>query len=253
MPARWGTSAGVPRTSTPPSRSAARWCAGTGSWCRLAPGSWPTRIRHASSGRPRTRRRPCSRRWRSPRPEGEVYLAPVFKLLSTTGEQSIDLQPGRIVVVGRAVTSDVPIYDPTISRRHAEVSLADGGVKVKDVGSSNGTFLKGARITEAIAAENDVITFGKVAFRVKEVSAPAVRPQVVPQASAEFTGAKPAGGTIVRQLPVSVSGGVPAIVTAPSGASHLKVTAKSLEELREKKLELLLEISKELSKQQELD
>src|SRR5438094_1740152 len=254
MPARWGTSAGVPRIWTPPSRSAARWCAGTGSWCRLAPGSWPTRIRHASSGRPRTRRRPCSRRWRSPRPEGEVYLAPVFKLLSTTGEQSIDLQPGRIIVVGRAVTSDVPIYDPTISRRHAEVALTDGGVKVKDAGSSNGTFLNGARITEAIAAENDVITFGKVAFRVKEVSAPAARPQVVPSVSAEFTGAKPAGGTIVRQLPVSVSGGVPAIVTAaPSGASHLKVTAKSLEELREKKLELLLEISKDLSTQQELD
>jgi adenylate cyclase len=178
----------------------------------------------------------------------------VFKLLSTTGEQSIDLQPGRTIVVGRAVTSDVPIYDPTISRRHAEVSLTDGGVKVKDVGSSNGTFLNGARITEALAGENDVITFGKVAFRVKEVSAPVARPQVVPPASAEFAGAKAAAGTIVRQLPVSVSGGIPAIVTAaPSGASHLKVTAKSLEELREKKLELLLEISKELSKQQELD
>ncbi len=178
----------------------------------------------------------------------------MFKLLSTTGEQSIDLQPGRIVVVGRAVTSDVPIYDPTISRRHAEVSLTDSGVKVKDVGSSNGTFLNGARVTEAVAVENDVITFGKVAFRVKEVTVPAARPQVVPPASAEFAGAKPAGGTIVRAMPVSVSGGVPAIVTAsPSGASHLKVAAKSLEELREKKLELLLEISKELSKQQELD
>src|SRR2546422_6118826 len=170
----------------------------------------------------------------------------LFKLLSTTGEQSIDLQPGRTIVVGRAVTSDVPIYDPTISRRHAEVALTDGGVKVKDAGSSNGTFLNGARITEAIAAENDVITFGKVAFRVKEVSAPAARPQVVPSVSAEFTGPKPPGRTIVRQLPVSVSGGVPAIVTAaPSGAAHLKVSAQSLEELREKKLELLLEISKE--------
>ncbi len=180
----------------------------------------------------------------------------MFKLLSTTGEQSIDLQPGRVVVVGRAVTSDVPIYDPTISRRHAEVSLADGGVKVKDVGSSNGTFLNGARISEALATENDVITFGKVAFRVKAVTAPARRPEVVPPppVSGEFASPKPAGGTIVRQMPVSVSGGVPAIVTAtPSGASHLKVTAKSLEELREKKLELLLEISKELSKQQELD
>jgi adenylate cyclase len=179
----------------------------------------------------------------------------VFKLLSTTGEQSIDLQPGRTVIVGRAVTSDVPIYDPTISRKHAELFLTDGGVKVKDVGSSNGTFLNGARITDALATENDVITFGKVAFRVKEVSAPAPRPKVVPPGvSAEFGSGKVLGGTIVRQLPVSASGGVPAIVTAsPSGSSHLKVTAKSLEELREKKLELLLEISKELSKQQELD
>src|SRR5207244_160771 len=114
-------------------------------------------------------------------------------------------------------------------RRHAEVSLIDGGVKVKDVGSSNGTFLNGARITDAVAVENDVITFGKVAFRVKEVSAPAARPRVVPPVSAEFAGAKPAAGTIVRALPVSVSGGVPAIVTAsPSVAAHLKVAARSL-------------------------
>src|SRR5207253_10838811 len=144
--------------------------------------------------------------------------------------------------------------DRTTSRRDAEVSLVGGGVRGKDVGSSTGTFVNGARITDAVAVENDVITIGKVAFRVKEVSAPAARPRGVPPVSAEFAGAKPAAGTIVRALPVSVSGGVPAIVTAsPSGASHLKVAAKSLEELREKKLELLLEISKELSKQQELD
>ena len=111
----------------------------------------------------------------------------MFKLLSTTGEQAIDLQPGRTIVVGRAVTSDIPIYDPTISRRHAELILTDSGVKVTDVGSSNGTFLNGARVTEAVAAENDVITFGKVAFRVKGVSAPVQRPKVVP----DFTSPKP--------------------------------------------------------------
>ncbi|HXL09931.1 MAG TPA: adenylate/guanylate cyclase domain-containing protein [Gemmatimonadales bacterium] len=177
----------------------------------------------------------------------------MFKLLSTTGEQAIDLQSGRTVVVGRAVTSDVPIYDPTISRKHAELRLTDGGVEVKDVGSSNGTFLNGARVTEALAAENDVITFGKVAFRVKAVTAPPPRPQVVASLPFEL-GGKPGGGTIVRQLPVKHSGGVPAIVVdRPSGTSHLKVTAPTLEERREKKLSLLLEISKELSKQQELD
>ncbi len=181
----------------------------------------------------------------------------MFKLISTAGEQSIDLQLGRTVVVGRAVTSDIPIYDPTISRRHAEVSLTENGVLVKDLGSSNGTFLNGAKIAEAEAGPNDVVTFGKVAFRVKEVTAPAPRPQVVPT-PAEFTNprAPVPGGTIVRQLPVSASGGVPAIVIdqpQAGGASHLKVKAQTLEERREKKLSLLLEVSKELSKQQELD
>jgi len=180
----------------------------------------------------------------------------VFKLLSTSGEQSIDLQLGRKLVVGRAVTSDVPIYDPTISRRHAEIVLTDSGVRVTDLGSSNGTFLNGAKITEAEAGANDVVTFGKVAFRVKEVTAPAPRPQVVapPDFASPKSGSKGgvAGGTIVRQLPVS--GGVPAIVIdQPEGSSHLKVRGQSQEERREKKLSLLLEVSKELSKQQELD
>ena len=180
----------------------------------------------------------------------------MFKLLSTSGEQSIDLQLGRKLVVGRAVTSDVPIYDPTISRRHAEVVLTESGVRVTDLGSSNGTFLNGAKITEAEAGANDVVTFGKVAFRVKEVTAPLPRPHVV--APPDFASPKPgskggvAGGTIVRQLPVS--GGVPAIVIdQPEGSSHLKVRGQSQEERREKKLSLLLEVSKELSKQQELD
>jgi adenylate cyclase len=182
----------------------------------------------------------------------------VFKLLSTSGDQTIDLQPGRVLVVGRAVTSDVPIYDPTISRKHAEVSLTATSVHVKDLGSSNGTFLNGARITEAEAGANDVVTFGKVAFRVAEVAPQPARPQVVPPPGATGGGPdfapKPPGATIVRQLPVSNSGGVPAIVeTAPQGASHLKVSGDSQSERREKKLSLLLEISKELSKQQELD
>src|SRR5438445_564775 len=212
MPAQWATWAGARPTSTRRSPSARPSCFPTASWCRRAPGSWPTPIRRGSSRRPRRKPRPFSERSPSRKratSEAFAYIFAVFKLLSTTGEQAIDLQPGRTIVVGRAVTSDIPIYDPTISRRHAELILTDGGVKVKDVGSSNGTFLNGARVTEAVAAENDVITFGKVAFRVKGVSAPVQRPQVVP----DFTSPKPgaAGGTILRQLPVSVSGGVPAI------------------------------------------
>ncbi|OLC05022.1 MAG: hypothetical protein AUH78_15465 [Gemmatimonadetes bacterium 13_1_40CM_4_69_8] len=146
------------------------------------------------------------------------------------------------------------MYDPTISRTHAEIALTATGIRLKDLGSSNGTFLNGARVTEAEAGESDIVTFGKVAFKVISVTPPVPRPQVVPAPSG-FAGSKPSpGGTIVRQMPVSNSGGVPAIVIdTPQGASHLKVSAQSQEERREKKLSLLLEISKELPKQQELD
>ena len=174
-----------------------------------------------------------------------------FKLISTSGEQTIEVGPGRRVVVGRAATSDVPIYDPTISRRHAEVALANGGVQVKDLGSSNGTFVNGARVTDTIANAGDVVTFGKVAFRVREVTPPTAQPAVESSVST-FSQNPPPGATIVRNVPAPEAD-IKEKVSRPSGASHLKVAGESVEERQARKLSLLLDISKELSKQQEVD
>jgi adenylate cyclase len=174
------------------------------------------------------------------------------KLISTSGNQTIDLTEGRPIVVGRAVTSDLPIYDPTVSRRHAEVLLKNGSVSVRDLGSSNGTFINGTQITEqSIAQDGDTVTFGKVAFRVREVTPPAAKP--VPKAEPGF-GARPPEATIVRQLPVQELGHIEARIQGrPSGASQLKVAGASTAERQSTKLSLLLDISKELSKQQEVD
>src|SRR5437762_2754688 len=100
---------------------------------------------------------------------------------------------GVTAVVGRAPTSDIPVFDPTISRRHAELVPDDRGVHVRDLGSSNGTFLNGSRIENGTVTVGDTVTFGKVAFKLHPVAG------AVPPAGA---GATPAGATIVRQLPV---------------------------------------------------
>lgn len=175
-----------------------------------------------------------------------------FKLISTTGDQTVDLTEGRVVVVGRAVTSDLPIYDPTVSRRHAEVVLANGHVSVKDVGSSNGTYINGTQITQSTAGDGDIVTFGKVAFKVHQVTAATARPAARP-AEAGF-GAKPEA-TIVRQVPLEAQGGgiEDKVAGRPSGGTQLKVQGDSTEERQRTKLSLLLDISKELSKQQEVD
>ena len=118
-----------------------------------------------------------------------------YKLLSTTGDQSVDVTPSQTLIVGRAVTSDIPIYDPTVSRQHAELALADGGVHVKDLGSSNGTFVNGEQIAEHVAHPEDIVTFGKVAFKVIEVSPPKAEP--IDQGG---FAPRPPEATIVRQV-----------------------------------------------------
>ena len=71
------------------------------------------------------------------------------------------------LIVGRAPTSDVPVVDPTISRRHAELIVDEEQVTLRDLGSSNGTFVNGAQGRAARDARGGrLITFGKVAFRL---------------------------------------------------------------------------------------
>ena len=180
---------------------------------------------------------------------------PGFKLISTTGDQTIDLPEGRAIVVGRAVTSDLPIYDPTVSRRHAEVTLADGSVSVKDLGSSNGTYINGTQISESTAGDGDIVTFGKVAFKVHQATPAVSRPATKLAAEASGFGVKPPEATIVRQVPLeAAAGGIEGKVAGrPSGGTQLKVPGESVEERQSRKLSLLLDISKELSKQQEVD
>ena len=167
-----------------------------------------------------------------------------FSLLSADGQQKFDVRDGAPMLVGRAPTCDVPVFDPTISRRHAELSLIAGGVEILDLGSSNGTFINGDRVTKATAKGGDVVTFGKVVFKLQDTAPPR------PAHNA------PAGATIVRQLPMkgSTSFGMPTdleALKAPTGEQAQQVVA-AIEKNR-LKLQTLLEVSQQLGKLTQLD
>jgi len=49
-------------------------------------------------------------------------------------------------VLGSSRTADIVIRDPTVSARHCEIVAHEGGLRVKDLGSRNGTFIGRARI-----------------------------------------------------------------------------------------------------------
>lgn len=175
-----------------------------------------------------------------------------FKLLGVSTDHNVTVAEGRTVVVGRAVTSDLAVYDPTVSRRHAELSVTPGGLFVKDLGSSNGTFVNGNRVSEATAKPGDVVTFGKIPFNLSEMAPPA--PAAPAPDSFQARPPEPAA-TIVRKIELPGSGELDAVKGGPeiAGTSLLKVQGQSEEERREKKLHLLLDISKELSKMQAVD
>src|SRR5918992_3297521 len=56
----------------------------------------------------------------------------------------------RDLVIGREGADLTIGDDPEMSRRHAQVRPVAGGVVVQDLGSTNGTFVNGRRITEAV-------------------------------------------------------------------------------------------------------
>lgn len=175
-----------------------------------------------------------------------------FKLTSVDGMHSFELRDGASHVVGRAPTSDIPVIDPTISRKHAEVDCQGGIVTVRDLGSSNGTFLNGARVESATVNTGDTVTFGKVGFRLVQAAAPA------PTASSPA--APPPGATIVRQLPVrdpsaTIAGmqGMQSPLNAPTTPSTQQSLAGPPLDKNRQKLATLLEVSKGLGKATDID
>ncbi len=61
---------------------------------------------------------------------------------------------------GRDPSCDVVIAEPTVSRRHAEVSWDGRELVVEDLGSSGGTFVNGARVQRSALHPGDVVRLG---------------------------------------------------------------------------------------------
>jgi len=66
-----------------------------------------------------------------------------------------------VVTAGRHPDSDIFLDDVTVSRRHAEFRRDPYGVKVRDVGSLNGTYVNRDRIDEVQLNNGDEVQIGK--------------------------------------------------------------------------------------------
>jgi len=76
--------------------------------------------------------------------------------------------------IGRDVKNALPLLQPGVSRYHAEIIRLGKDFLLRDLGSTNGSFVNGARVSEQLLNDGDILTFGRsgpqVIFRFIEQS-----------------------------------------------------------------------------------
>lgn len=77
------------------------------------------------------------------------------------------------VMVGRDKACNVVIEDGTVSSKHAEIRKENGDWYVKDLQSTNGTFVEGSRIEKSKITPGQQVRFGKKTFRLEFIVATA--------------------------------------------------------------------------------
>ena len=104
--------------------------------------------------------------------------------------------------VGRVEENTFQIADASVSSRHAEILRQGSEILIRDLNSTNGTFINGEKISEAVLQPGQVLRFGQVELKLDDgqtVSAPvsALAPVAPPK--------KPVDATLVIPRGVSLN------------------------------------------------
>jgi adenylate cyclase len=85
---------------------------------------------------------------------------PTLNVLFGDGKKTTVSLEKEKITLGRSKDCDVVLLDDTVSRKHAQILKTPEGFLVKDLGSHNGTFVNGSRITQHPLAHNDQMKIG---------------------------------------------------------------------------------------------
>jgi pSer/pThr/pTyr-binding forkhead associated (FHA) protein len=77
------------------------------------------------------------------------------------------------ITIGRTAENTFQIAEASVSSRHCEVSLRGNEVHVKDLDSTNGTFISGEKITESVLKPGQILRLGQVTLRLETDAPPA--------------------------------------------------------------------------------
>lgn len=101
-----------------------------------------------------------------------------FKLKVVGGDlEASEVMLALPATLGRAPDLSLTLLHPLVSRHHCEIYQADDQIRVRDLGSLNGTFIGSQRIDDSPILPGELLTVGTVTFRAEFL--PVDRPGVV--------------------------------------------------------------------------
>jgi pSer/pThr/pTyr-binding forkhead associated (FHA) protein len=109
--------------------------------------------------------------------------------------------------VGRVEDNNFQIADGSVSSHHAEIVLRGGEIVVKDLNSTNGTFINNEKITETVLKPGQTLRFGQVELKIddgKPVTPPPPPAPVGAPAPAPVAPKKASEGTMIIPRGVSL-------------------------------------------------
>ncbi len=179
----------------------------------------------------------------------EAILVPIISLAPPGFEsilKEIYLSQTKVISIGRQEGAGLPINHNSISRRHAEISYANGHYVLRELGSTIGTFVNDQRLEPdgiCLLKPGDKVRFGKItfAFQIRHVDASSAVLLHKPATGAPLAGS-PSGGQLFQRneppipiledgdardklLPVKMDSAeaTPAAIHAPLGQPTLNV------------------------------
>lgn len=106
--------------------------------------------------------------WNAPHMQSLQYsLSALHQLPAGAAHAPAPVSLAEIRTIGRAPECDIVVQDVLASRLHARITSGPSGVVIEDLGSANGTFVNGRRISHEVLAEGSVVTIGNSDLTVR--------------------------------------------------------------------------------------
>ena len=116
-------------------------------------------------------------------------MAKLVVLTQSMAGRSCDLA-AEVTTVGRVEDNAFQIAEPSVSSRHCEILLRGEEIVVKDLNSTNGTFINGEKISEGVLKPGQTLRLGNVELKLDVPGAPTAQP--APAAAAASSPSAPA-------------------------------------------------------------